>query len=54
MCSVSTNGKTKDLKKHVRGGNVGTRMAEGRQGTWLLGREFLRVQVNHCPRPSCP
>ena len=27
MCSVSTNGKTKDLKRHVRVGNVGTRMA---------------------------
>ena len=54
MCSISTNGKTKDLKRHVRVGNVGTRMAREKQGTWLLGREFLRMQINHCPRSSCP
>lgn len=54
MCSVSINGTTKDLKRHVRVGNVGTRMAEDKQGTWLIGREFLRVQINHCPRSSCP
>lgn len=45
MCSVSINGTIKDLKRHVRVGNVGTRMAEDKQGTWLLGREFLRVQI---------
>lgn len=54
MCSVSINGTIKDLKSHVRIENVGTRMAEDKQGTWLLEREFLRVQINHCPRSSCP
>lgn len=40
MCSVSTNSKTKDLKKHVRVGNVGTRMAEGKQALGSLEGSF--------------
>lgn len=45
MCTVSINGTIKDLKRHVRVGNVGARVAEDKQGTWLLGREFLGCRL---------